>query len=163
MSYEQLISLGAFPELGWMSKWTYDIARALSRLLVMVKWLHVFSNYMDKNDLSHAHDETGIVPIIFNVLLIKRKQGTLICFDIALTLSGKFAEKFPQWYSHKLSSACKNKILKVFFITFQKCFKVIFPSHTNMVFWWAIHKIWNYIQTFKNAFLVSFRSPFQFT
>ena len=51
---------------------------------------------MDKNDLSHAHDETGIVPSILNALLIKGKQGKLICFNVALTLSGKFAEQFSQ-------------------------------------------------------------------
>ena len=57
---------------------------------------YVFSNFMDENDLSHAHDETGIVPIILNALLINGKQGKLICFNVALTLSGKLAEQFSQ-------------------------------------------------------------------
>ena len=51
---------------------------------------------MDKNDISHAHDETGIVPSILNALLIKRNQGKLICFDVVLTLSGKLAKQFSQ-------------------------------------------------------------------
>ena len=62
----------------------------------MVERLYVFSNFIDENDLSHAHDETGIVPSILNVLLIKGKQGKLIYFNVALTLSGKFSEKFSQ-------------------------------------------------------------------
>ena len=49
---------------------------------------------MDENDLSHAHDETGIVPRILNAFLTKRKQGKLIYFNIALTLSVKFTEHF---------------------------------------------------------------------
>ena len=62
----------------------------------MVERLYVFSNFIDENDLSHAHDETGTVPSILNALLIKGKQGTLICFNVALTLSGKFAQQFSQ-------------------------------------------------------------------
>ena len=62
----------------------------------MVERLYVFSNFIDENDLSHAHDETGIVSSILNALLIKGKQGKLICFNVALTLSGKFAEQFSQ-------------------------------------------------------------------
>ena len=45
---------------------------------------------MDENDLLHAHDETGIVPSFLNALLINGKHGKLICFNVALTLSGKF-------------------------------------------------------------------------
>ena len=52
----------------------------------MVERLYVFSNFIDENDLSHAHDETGIVPSILNALLINRKQGKLICFTVALIL-----------------------------------------------------------------------------
>ena len=51
---------------------------------------------MDENDLSHAHDETGIVPSILNALLIKGKQAKLIWFNVTQTLSGKFAEQFSQ-------------------------------------------------------------------
>ena len=72
------------------------MARALSRLFVMVERLYVFSNFMDENDLSRARDETVIVPKILNTLLINGKQEKLICFNIALTLSGKFAEQFFQ-------------------------------------------------------------------
>ena len=60
----------------------------------MVERLYVFSNFTDENGLSHAQDETGIVPSILNALLIKGTQEKLICFNIARTLSGKFAEKF---------------------------------------------------------------------
>ena len=62
----------------------------------MVERLYVFSNFIDENDLSRAHHETDIVPSILNALLIKGKQGKLICFNVALTLSGKFAEQFSQ-------------------------------------------------------------------
>ena len=62
----------------------------------MVERLYVFSNFMDENDLSHAHDETGIVPSILNALLIKGKQVKLIWFNVTQTLSGKFAEQFSQ-------------------------------------------------------------------
>ena len=62
----------------------------------MVERLYVFNNFIDENDLSHAHDETGIVPSILNALLITGRQGKLICFDVALTLSGRFAEQFSQ-------------------------------------------------------------------
>ena len=95
-----------------MSKLTYNIARALSRLLVMVERLHVFSNFMDENDLSHPHDETGIVPSNLNALLINGKQEKLICFNVALTLSSKFAEQFCQGCSHKLSSAFNDLKLR---------------------------------------------------
>ena len=87
----------------------------------MVERLYVFSNFMDENGLSHAHDETGIVlsifnsllikgkqgtgivPSILNALLIKRKQGKLICFNVALIWSGKFAEQFSQLCPMKLA------------------------------------------------------------
>ena len=46
---------------------------------------------MYDNDLSHAHDETGIVPSILNLF---GKQGKLIFFNVALTLSCKFPEQF---------------------------------------------------------------------
>ena len=36
----------------------------------MVEQLHVFSNFIDENDLSYAHDETGIVPNILIAILI---------------------------------------------------------------------------------------------
>ena len=62
----------------------------------MVERLYVFSNFIDENDLSHAHDETGIVPSILNALLIKGKQVKLICFNVTQALSGKFAEQFSQ-------------------------------------------------------------------
>ena len=62
----------------------------------MVELLYVFSNFIDENDLLHAHDETGIAPSILNALLIKGKQGKLIYFKVALTLPGKFAEQFSQ-------------------------------------------------------------------
>ena len=62
----------------------------------MVERLYVFSNFIDENDLSHAHDETGIVPSILNALLIKRKQVKLIWFNVTQALSGKFAEQFSQ-------------------------------------------------------------------
>ena len=62
----------------------------------MVEPLYVFSNFIDENDLSHKHDETGIVPSILNALLITGKQGKLICLSVTLTLSGKFAEQFSQ-------------------------------------------------------------------
>ena len=58
---------------------------------------------MDLNDLSHAHDETGIIPIILNALLINEKQENLIFFNIALTLSGKFDKRFSQLCSRNLS------------------------------------------------------------
>ena len=52
---------------------------------------------MDENDLSHVHDEIVIVPrSILNALLMNEKQGKLICFNVALTLSGKFTEQFYQ-------------------------------------------------------------------
>ena len=51
---------------------------------------------MDGNDLSHPHDETGIVPNILNVLLINGKQRKLICCNVALILTSKFAEQFSQ-------------------------------------------------------------------
>ena len=51
---------------------------------------------MDENDHSHALDETGIGLSILNALLKNGKQGKLICFNVALTLSGKFAEQFSQ-------------------------------------------------------------------
>ena len=89
MSLELLQNLDGFPN-------EHNITRALSRLLVMVERLYVFTNFMDENDLSHAHDETGIAPSILNALLIKGKQGKLISFNVALTLSGKFAEQFSQ-------------------------------------------------------------------
>ena len=41
---------------------------------------------MDENGLSHAQDETGIVPSILNALLIKGIQGKLICFNIKANL-----------------------------------------------------------------------------
>ena len=41
----------------------------------MVERLYVFSNFMDENDLSHAHDKTGIVLSILNALLINGKPG----------------------------------------------------------------------------------------
>ena len=63
---------------------------------------------MDENDLSHAHDEAGIVPSILNALLINGKQRKLICFNVALTLLRKFAEQFSQRFSQKLSSAASN-------------------------------------------------------
>ena len=63
---------------------------------------------MDENYLSHGHDETGIVPGILNAFLINRKQGKLIFFNVALTLCSKFAEQFPQCYSHKHSSASND-------------------------------------------------------
>ena len=62
----------------------------------MVERLYVFSNFMDENDLSHAHDETGIAPSILNALLITGKQRKLICFNVALTLLGKFAKQLSQ-------------------------------------------------------------------
>ena len=72
------------------------MASALSRLFVMVDRLYVFSNFMDENDLSRARDKTVIVPNILNALLINGKQEKLICFNITLTLSGKFAEQLFQ-------------------------------------------------------------------
>ena len=40
---------------------------------------------------------------------MNEKQGKLICFNVALTLSGKVAEQFTQlWCSHKLSSASND-------------------------------------------------------
>ena len=42
----------------------------------MVERLYVFSNFMDENDLSYAHDETGILPNIFNAILINGKRKT---------------------------------------------------------------------------------------
>ena len=59
----------------------------------MVERLYVFSNFIDENDLPHAHDETGIVINILNAFLIKGKQGKPICFNVALTLSGRFAKQ----------------------------------------------------------------------
>ena len=47
---------------------------------------------MDENDLSHAPDETSIIPSIRNTLLINGKLGKLICFNVTLTLSGKSAD-----------------------------------------------------------------------
>ena len=67
---------------------------------------------MDKNDFSHAHDETGIVPSILNTLLINRKQGKLICLNVALTLSSKFTEQFSQRCSQKHSSASNDLKLR---------------------------------------------------
>ena len=68
--------LGTSSKLGCMSKWTYSIERTLSRLLAMVERLYVFSNFMDENDLSYAHDETGILPNVFNAILINGKRKT---------------------------------------------------------------------------------------
>ena len=51
---------------------------------------------MDENDLPHAYDKTGIVSSILNYVLINGKQRKLICFNVALTLSGKFAMQFSQ-------------------------------------------------------------------
>ena len=42
--------------------------------MVTVEQLYVFSNFKDKNDLSHAHDEVGVVHNILNALLINGKQ-----------------------------------------------------------------------------------------
>ena len=39
----------------------------------MVDPLHVFSNFMGENYLSHAHGEAGILPSIINALLINGK------------------------------------------------------------------------------------------
>ena len=41
----------------------------------MVERLYVFSNFMDEDDLSLAHDETGIALSILNALLINGKRG----------------------------------------------------------------------------------------
>ena len=61
----------------------------------MIERLYALNNFMDENDLSHAQDEAGIVPSIFNALLINGKQGKLIYFNVALT-SSKFVGKFSQ-------------------------------------------------------------------
>ena len=69
----------------------------------MVEQLCDFSNFMDENDLSHAHDETGIDPNILNALLINEKQGKLNYFNVALKLSSKFVEKFYQYIPIKMT------------------------------------------------------------
>ena len=61
----------------------------------MVERLHVFSNFMDENDLSYAHDETGIVPNILNAILINGKQGKLICFNKHSPCQANSRNNFP--------------------------------------------------------------------
>ena len=47
------------------------MARALSRLLHLVGILYVFSNFINENDISHAHNEKGVVPNIHNAFFNK--------------------------------------------------------------------------------------------
>ena len=50
---------------------------------------------MDENDISQVHDVKGIVPKIHKALLMIRKLGKAICFNVELTLSGNpFTEFF---------------------------------------------------------------------
>ena len=60
----------------------------------MAERLYVFSNFIEENDLSYAHDETGIAPSVINALLTKGKQGKPICFNVALTCQANLLNNF---------------------------------------------------------------------
>ena len=75
----------------------------------MVERFAVFSQFIDENVLSHAHDVKTTVLNILNGLLINGKQGKPVCFDVALTLSGKYAK---QIIAHTLSPVSTDLKLK---------------------------------------------------